>query len=268
MAKILINNQKQSKSGGKMLIAKRYDEILKILDEEKYISANELSKRLYVSLPTVRRDLAALHKQGLVIRSHGGAKKVQAESVVAPLNFRKTVNSIKKRQLCKEASGIIKDGDIIFIDSSTTTLQMAEFIDKKSNVTVITNGITLAMMLSQKGIKTYCTGGEIFENSLAYYGSFAEEFIQKFNIDTVFLSCHGINKNGVLNDPSLPETQIRKTAIKQSKKMVFLCDESKFNLSAPYNLTNIQNMDYIITNTEKIYNYFKKKDFKKIIIVK
>ncbi len=250
-----------------MLKDERYDEILKILDEEKYISASELSKRLYVSLPTIRRDLAELHKRGQIIRSHGGAKKIHAENIVAPLNFRKTVNSIKKRQLCQVAANMINNNDIIFIDSSTTTLQMAEFIDAKSQITVITNGITLATMLAKKGVKTYCTGGEIFENSLAHFGSFAEEFIQKFNIDMLFFSCHGISENGMLTDPSLPETQIRKTAINQSKKIVFLCDESKFSLTAPYNLIPIQKIDYIITNTDIVKNYFDPKDYDKIAIV-
>ena len=250
-----------------MLKDERYDEILKIIDKEKYISAQELAKRLYVSLPTIRRDLAHLHQRGLIIRSHGGAKKIQAENIVAPLNFRKTVNSIKKRHLCKIAADMINDNDIIFIDSSTTTLQMAEFIDSKSQVTVITNGITLATMLAKKGVKTYCTGGEIFENSLAHFGIFAEEFIQNFNIDILFFSCHGINEKGMLTDPSLPETQIRKIAINQSKKAVFLCDESKFSLSAPYNLMPIQKLDHIITNTDLVYKYFDKKDYDKITIV-
>lgn len=249
-----------------MLKDERYDEIMKILDKEKYISALELSERLYVSLPTIRRDLAELNKRGQIIRSHGGAKKIHTENIVAPLNFRKTVNSIKKRQLCKLAANMIKDNDIIFIDSSTTTLQMAEFIDAKSRVTVITNGITLATILAKKGVKTYCTGGEIFENSLAHFGSFAEEFIQKFNIDTLFFSCYGISENGMLTDPSLPETQIRKTAINQSKKTVFLCDESKFSLTAPYNLILIQKLDHIITNTDMVKNYFNEKDYGKITI--
>ena len=250
-----------------MLKDERYEEILKILDEEKYISVSTLSKRLYVSLPTIRRDLTELQKRGMIIRSHGGAKKIQANSVVAPLNFRKTVNSNNKRKLCKNAVQIIKDNDIIFIDSSTTTLHMADFIDVKSNVTVITNGITLATILAKKGIKTFCTGGEIFENSLANHGSFAEDFIRRFNIDVTFFSCHGINEDGMLTDPSLPETQIRKTAINQSKTSVFLCDESKVSLSAPYNLTHIKNIDYVITNSNTITKYLEESDVNKIIIV-
>ncbi|MBR6572477.1 MAG: DeoR/GlpR transcriptional regulator [Clostridia bacterium] len=250
-----------------MLKEERYDKILDILEKEEYVSALQLSRMLYVSLPTIRRDLAELHRRNQITRSHGGAKKIQSEHIVAPLNFRKTVRTTEKRALCRAAAKLVNDNDIIFIDSSTTTLQMAEFLSEKKNITVITNGIPLATVLVKKGIKTYCTGGEIFQNSLAHFGSFAEDFIQRFNIDTLFFSCHGVNEKGMLTDPSLPETQIRKVAINQSKKTVFICDETKFLLSTPYNLVPIQKLDHIVTNSTQVYKYFQSEDSNKIIIV-
>ena len=249
-----------------MLKEERYDKILALLEEEQYISAQALSKKLFVSLPTIRRDLAELQRRNQVVRSHGGAKKVQGEHTVAPLNFRRTVNAAPKRALCRAAAELVAEGDIIFIDSSTTTLQMADFLGEKKGITVITNGIPLATALVKKGIKTYCTGGEIFENSLAHFGSFAEDFIRRFNIDTLFFSCHGVNEKGMLTDPSLPETQIRRTAIQQSKKTVFLCDETKFALSTPYNLVSIDTLDCVITDTEKVYGYLSQKHGKIMIV--
>ncbi|MBQ8881139.1 MAG: DeoR/GlpR transcriptional regulator [Oscillospiraceae bacterium] len=250
-----------------MLKEERYDKILAILEEEQYISATRLSQMLYVSLPTIRRDLAELQRRNQIVRSHGGAKKIHSEHIVAPLNFRRTVNAVSKRALCRAAAELVGDNEIIFVDSSTTTLQMADFLGEKKGITVITNGIPLATLLVKKGIKTYCTGGEIFENSLAHFGSFAEEFIQRFNIDTLFFSCHGVNERGLLTDPSLPETQIRKVAIHQSKKTVFLCDETKFSLSTPYNLVPIQTLDCVITDTETVYRYFTDGCSSEIVIV-
>lgn len=248
-----------------MLKEERYDKILAVLESEKYISAQKLSQMLFVSLPTIRRDLAELDRRNQIIRSHGGAKAIEPEHVVAPLDFRKSLHSTQKRKLCQAAANLVSDNDIIFIDSSTTTLQMADFLSEKKNITVITNGISLAVLLINKGIKTYCTGGEIFENSLAHFGSFAEDFIRRFNIDVMFFSCHGVNDNGMLTDPSLPETQIRKVAINQSKKSVFLCDESKFSLSTPYNLMHIEDVDYIITDSDTVNQFIEEKG--KIIIV-
>ena len=249
-----------------MLKEERYDQILALLEQEQYISAQKLSQQLFVSLPTIRRDLAELQRRNQIVRSHGGAKKVQGEHTVAPLNFRRTVNAAPKRALCRAAAELVAEGDIIFIDSSTTTLQMADFLGEKKGITVITNGIPLATALVKKGIKTYCTGGEIFENSLAHFGSFAEDFIRRFNIDTLFFSCHGVNEKGMLTDPSLPETQIRRTAIQQSKKAVFLCDETKFSLSTPYNLVSIDTLDCVITDTEKVYDYLSQNHGKIMIV--
>lgn len=102
---------------------------------------------------------------------------------------------------------------------------------------------------------------------MAHFGSFAEDFIQRFNIDTLFFSCHGVNEKGMLTDPSLPETQIRKVAINQSKKTVFLCDEAKLSLSTPYNLVPIKTIDCVITNTTKINEYFKSNTPNQVIVV-
>ncbi|MBQ3134127.1 MAG: DeoR/GlpR transcriptional regulator [Clostridia bacterium] len=245
----------------------RYEAILALLEEERYVSAAQLSRTLFVSLPTIRRDLAELQRQGRVVRSHGGAKKVHAENTVSPLDFRRTVNASAKRALCRAAATLVKDNDVIFIDSSTTTLQMADFLGDKQDITVITNGMALATRLAKKGIKTYSTGGEIFENSMAHFGSFAEEFIQRFNVDTLFFSCHGVSDKGMLTDPSLPETQIRKTAISQANKTVFLCDQTKLSLSTPYNLVPIRRIDCVITDTEAIVRYFEPEDPTEIIVV-
>ena len=250
-----------------MLKEERYEKILELLEGEQYLSAQALSQRLFVSLPTIRRDLSELQMRKQIIRSHGGAKKTHSENIVAPLDFRKTVNAVEKRSLCCKAAELVRDNDVIFIDASTTTLQMAHFLGEKKNITVLTNGIALATLLVKKGIKTYCTGGEIFENSMAHFGSFAEDFIRRFNIDILFFSCHGVNDMGMLTDPSLPETQIRRVAIGQSKKTVFLCDKTKFSLSTPYNLVPIQSVNCIITDAEDVKDRFSLNENTHILIV-
>jgi len=239
-----------------MLKEERWDKILLILEEEIYISAEELSKRLYVSLPTIRRDLAELQRKKQIIRSHGGAKKVDTEHTVTPLDFRKTRNYSEKRKLCFAASKLICDNDIIFLDASTTVLQMAEFLTDKKNITVLTNGIPLAMLLSKKGIHTYCTGGELQESSWGYAGSYAEDFVRNFNIDLMFFSSLGISSSGMIVDASEPETRLRKSAMKAARQTIFLCDHTKFGQSAPYNLTDITQIDCIITDNKEIPNEF------------
>ena len=228
----------------------RYEQILQILDDEKYVSASALAKRLYVSLPTVRRDLAELQKRNLILRSHGGAKRVGDGVYQIPLDFRRATKQSEKKQLCREAAKLIKDNDTVFIDASTTLLPLAEEISHLKNVTVVTNGINLAVLLNKYNVRTYCTGGEVMDNSIAFAGGYAEEFVANFNFDIMFYSSYGVSAQGYAVDPFLPENHLRRAVMKHSKKTVLVCDGDKFNLSAPHNIMKISDLDYLVTNTE------------------
>lgn len=241
-----------------MLKEERYDMILELLEKEKYMTAQVLSKKLFVSLPTIRRDLTELQKRNLIARSHGGAKKLNTEHIVMPINYRKTVNFKEKGQLCIAASKLINDGEIIFIDASTTTLQLAELLSKKGSLTVVTNSILLSTILTKKGIRCYCTGGELQQNSMCYAGEFAERFVSSFNFDKVFFSSHGVNDKGFIVDTSLPETILRQAIIRQSSKSVFLCDASKFTVTASFNLCKLDEISCIISNFEELSSFVPK----------
>ena len=234
-----------------MLKEERYDKILEILDEETYTFAESLAKRLYVSLPTIRRDLGELAKRGLIIRSHGGAKKIGEEHAVLPPDYRMVQNRAEKRRICKRAAEEIKDGDIVFIDVSTSASQIADYLSEKRSITVVTNSIPLAVLMKKKHIKCYCTGGEIQDNSLGYAGLLCEEMIRRFNIDVAIFSSYGVTEEGMIVDPSLEETSSRRVAISFSKKSIFLCDRSKLGLYAPYNLVRLCDVDYVITDGTK-----------------
>ena len=246
-----------------MFKEERYEKIIEIVNEEKYVSASELSKRLFVSLPTIRRDLAVLSEKNRILRSHGGACKINSEHISAPFDFRKTLNYNIKRKLCEKAAELINDNDIVFIDGSSTLFQISEFISAKKGVTVITNGIPLSMALRKKGITTYCTGGEVREESFASVGCFAEEFISNFNFDIMLFSCSSVTPGGMITDTSLAENILRKKAAANSSKVIFLGDSSKFNKSAPHNLMSLCDITHVITDYNDNLNY----DTKNFIIV-
>ncbi len=231
-----------------MLKEERQEKILKILQEENYITANKLAKTLYASLPTIRRDLNELARKELIIRNHGGAKKIDSEKAVMPVEFRKNINYKEKRKLCEKASSLVKDNYLIFIDASTTTLQLTEFLSAFSQLTVVTNSILVSSILTKKGIKNYLTGGEMQQNSMCYAGLFAENFIRQFNFNLSFFSCHGVDENNNIVDTSLTETSLRRTLLSLSDKSVFLCDKTKFGVKAPYNLTTLNEIDVLITD--------------------
>lgn len=163
------------------------------------------------------------------------------------------------------ASNLIEDGDIIFIDASTSSFQIADFISHKKDITVVTNSIIVSTILTKQGIKNFCAGGELQQNSMCYAGSMAEDFIRNFNFDKIFFSSYGVSDKNIIVDTSLPETKLRKTAINQSKLKIFLCDKSKFNLSASYNLIDLEDVNYIITDKDDIKGIIKSDDIKVLI---
>lgn len=229
-----------------MLKIERQQKILDIIREKSFASVPMLSKMLYVSLPTIRRDLTELQKSGLIIRSHGGAMILSEGSYQIPLDFRNGRNTHEKLEMCRKAARLISDGDIIFIDASTSTMHIADFITAK-NVTVVTNGMPVAMLLAKKNIKTYFIGGEILPISLGCGGILSEEIVAKFNYNLVFFSSYGINEKGMIIDTSLVETALRKEVFKTCGKKVFLCTKDKEGLNAPYNLINVKDVDYVIS---------------------
>ncbi len=226
----------------------RYQEIVKLLNKEKSMSVEQIGRALYISLPTVRRDLNEMHKLGLAVRTHGGALAADDNSLGIPVDFRNSILSKEKQRLAQHAASLVKNGDVLFIDASTTVLHIVDHLKKYENIRVITNGIQAALLLRKYNIKTYCTGGILIEHSLAFGGRYAEELVAHFNIDIFFFSSYGINDKSWIVDYSELETDIRKDVLKHSDRSVFICDQSKFLRDSVFNLVPLRDINTIITN--------------------
>ncbi|MEA5136699.1 MAG: DeoR/GlpR family DNA-binding transcription regulator [Candidatus Fimivivens sp.] len=231
-----------------MIKEERLVQILSIINEKKFITAEELENLLYVSLSTVRRDLAELNRRGLIIRSQGGAiVKSEAEStdtiamVTDPLSAAKTA-------IAKRASEMVNDGDVIFMSASSTVLLMARFLREKRNITVVTNSLQAVSLLSEYDISVYGCGGKFIEHSNALCGNSAVEFIDGFNYDATFFSCTAISPLGdICTDPKF--VPVLKASLLRSKKRVCLCDGSKFEKAALHNTLTANQIDFLITDS-------------------
>ncbi len=231
-----------------MIREERLSRILEILTKNKFASVEDLSKTLYVSEPTIRRDLAELTRRKAIIRSHGGAMPIPENNTVIPIDFRNGIDPKGKLLLAKEAAKMVKDGDVIYIDASTTTLRIVDFVRERKNIIVITNSMQVAHLLRKYNITGYCTGGMLIENSLAFAGSYAEATVSNFNIDIMFFSTSAVTHTGYIADYSEMETNLRRVAMKNARKKVYLCDKEKFEKSSVFHVAHLNDMDCIITN--------------------
>lgn len=240
--------------------SERQENILEILKEKRFATVEYLAKTLFSSAPTIRRDLNEMEEKGFVKRSHGGAMIADSENSPIPIDFRNRKNIYEKIGICKKAAQLIKENSVIFIDGSTTTLHLADCVPGDKNITVVTNSLLICARLCERNIITHCTGGVLVPSSKAFVGQRAENVIRDFCFDTCFFSASALNDQGKITDYSDMETSLRKVMLENSKTKVFMCDHSKFNKTSSYNVTDLDNIDYLITDVDVDTKNFRAKN--------
>ncbi len=223
--------------------------VLEILETQKYASVDDLAASLSVSPSTIRRALELLQKRGLVTRTHGGVKINSDNNFSPSFTFRIHQNSFEKKKIALSAIKLIKNGDVIFLDGSTSAFYIAEYLKEFENIRVITNGIDTLSLLSKNNILAYSTGGQVSaENPSVLVGRYAEDMIENFHADIAFFSAQSMDMNGEIYDCFEDENFLRRTMIKNATRKVFLCDSTKVGKTSPYHLCSFKEIDYIVSN--------------------
>jgi len=226
----------------------REKRILEILLKEKRVSVPQLAKALFVSEPSVRRDLQSLEKQNLIKRTHGGA--LLEESALSknkiPFLIREYEQSDAKSLIAKKAIDRISDNDVIFLDASTSCYYLIPFLASKRNITVITNGVKALIKLAEYGINTVSTGGTLLNSCLALVGEEAHKTIGTYNANVALFSCRGVSDDGYLTDISPEESRVRKKMIEHAERSYLLCASEKMGRRYFYNLCHKNDISEII----------------------
>lgn len=230
-----------------MLGSQRQNEILEYLKKNETISVKKIVKTFFVSEATARRDLNALEHTGLIRRVFGGATLVIGADKQVPLFVREREHEREKDELCQQAASFIRDGNVIFIDGSSTVQFLVPYLVKFKDLIVITNGLKIAQMLSELHIKVYLAGGLLLENSSVLVGQDTENFINNFNADVCFISCKGLSEDGKLTDTSYEETKIRKYYLKNAKKKIILMTSNKIGKTYIHTLCHVDEIDHLLS---------------------
>lgn len=232
--------------------AEREKLILKKILKDKRVTVKELAEYLYVSEPSIRRDLASLEKQNLIKRIHGGAiiESHSTSYLKIPFAIREMEDFDAKCIIAKKASELVKDGDVIMLDASSSAYAMIPYLAEKNNITVITCGIKALIQLGEYGINVCSTGGRLLPSCMSLVDSDAMRTISEYNADIVFFSCRGISPNGNITDFSIEENLVRRSMIEHSKKAVLLCASEKLNKTYMHNLCSINDIDHIISEVD------------------
>lgn len=211
-------------------------------------SMEALCKKMFVSRSTLRRDLIQMETEGIVCRYHGGISLVANSSTESSVMMRKMENPDKKSIIARHAKNYILDNMVIFMDSSSTVSYLCPFLRTYKNLTVITNGINIASLLSNaSGVKVYICPGQLKNKSLSIIGEHSSNFIENFHADAFFLSCKAINATGIYEGDDT-QALTKRSMIKNSDKKILLCDSTKEFTNGFFKLSGFKNINYIISN--------------------
>ena len=237
-----------------MLTQERHALILEKLEKESVVYLSDLINLLDASESTIRRDLNYLDKAGLLKKVHGGATSLNSKLINTTefeVEVRQGINKEEKIAIAKYAASLIKNDDLIYIDSGTTTELMIDFIEAKG-ATFVTNGIGHAKKLIHKNLTTYILGGELKLTTEAIIGIEAINSLRKYNFTKGFFGANGIDIERGFTKPDIREAMVKEEALKKSKLSFVLADNSKFNKVSSITFGEISNTSIITTKLEDI----------------
>ena len=238
-----------------MALRERENSILEYLERQGSASVEELCHALFVSEPTMRRDLAALNAAGKIIRTHGGAAYRSEPGQNLPQSVREREHFNAKAIIGKKCLSLIQDGDTVMVDASSTAAALLRALDGKKSVVVVTNNAQAPQLLSQSGIKLFVTGGELALNTFAYVGSHAEDFMRSFHADICFFSVRRLSGDGDLSDNAIAENAVRRIMLARATKQVLLLDSKKLGQPCMNTLCSLDDIDAVVSETD-ISNLF------------
>lgn len=234
----------------------RINKIQELLEDKRSISINKLCDIFEVSKNTIRRDIAELEKRGIIKKVYGGIMLNPTSIAPEPFASREIKNSLPKKQIARIAAELVSDGDVIYIDSGTTTMHMIPYLAEKRNITIVTASLNVInASTSYNQLNVISTGGSLYLPSKAFVGASVLSCLKNYNISKTFLATTGISlENGVTNASPL-ECEIKHYLSQKDNVKVLLVDSSKIGISSLMTYCQLKDLDYIIIDKEPPSDY-------------
>lgn len=226
--------------------------IIDIVMQDGTVMVNDLSKRFEVTKDCIRKDLTDIEKQGYLVRTHGGAVATRKNTHNFQVSARKVTNVDAKRKIAQKAVKLISEGDTVFLDISTSNLEiMKEIVREGLNVTIVTNMVEIISLAGLSGIPLMSSGGKLNKTGDGFTGALTAAFISEFRFDIGFFGVVGIdiNNNGVYTYDA-EDGNIKKVAIEASKRALLVAEKEKFNRDGNYKYSTLNSFEGIILESK------------------
>ncbi len=226
---------------------RRLQEIESYLRKKDRASIEELSDTFQVSINTIRRDIKKLDEEGLIKKFYGGIAFKEV-----PLNSfenRFTENLSAKRAIAKKAAELIREGDIIYIDSGTTTATILDNVNPNINLTIFTNSLDIIEAASKmENVNLYTVGHHFRRKTRSFIEIESRERLMQINITKAFMAVTGVSVSQGLANQDYSETEIKSYICRTASQVILLADRTKFNKPALLTFFQFKDIDFLITN--------------------
>ncbi|VAX27448.1 hypothetical protein MNBD_IGNAVI01-1586 [hydrothermal vent metagenome] len=231
-----------------MLNAERREAIKRKITVEQRVLIQDLCNEFNTSPVTIRKDLDALEAEGILTRVHGGAIIKTAVGVSLSVSEKEKINLKEKEKIANFAVNLIKEGDIIILDSGFTAVHIARRLKLRSGIKIITGGLNVANEIVGSNNELILTGGVFNLSTLGLSGVFAENVIQNTVADKLFLGVDGVDFEKGLTAFNYEEAKLNQLMMKAASEIILIADSSKFGKKTMGFIGKVEDVDRIITD--------------------
>ena len=231
-----------------MLLRRR--KITEMLAAKGAVRVVDLVRQFGVSDVTIRNDLAALAREGVLVRDHGGAVAQAFTSLSVAFHQRAMLNLEAKQRIGEAAAKMVSAGETIILDAGTTLMEMAKRLPRIAPLTVVTNSLNIATeVASRPGIHVMLAGGSLSNETISTIGPLAERDLGEMLVDKLFLGIQAFDDEAGLSDVSLEVARVKSAMFSAAKHVTLLADSSKYPSRAMARVAPLSEIDCLIIDT-------------------
>jgi DeoR/GlpR family transcriptional regulator of sugar metabolism len=236
----------------RLFLQERLDQILDLLHQQGRVSVATLSERFDVSAVTIRNDLSTLDAQGRLVRTHGGAVLRANNTAELPaFALRKDLRSAEKERIGRAAAALVRDGEAIALDASTTAWHVARHLKARRELTVVTNGLYVALeFLDSPSVTVVMPGGSLRAESASLVGAEGACILDRYHLQKGFFGAGGFTLEEGLTDTSQYEVELKRRMVARSREVIAIVDSTKWGQVAFVPLVPIDQLHRIISDTQ------------------
>jgi DeoR/GlpR family transcriptional regulator of sugar metabolism len=235
-------------SSGTLFSEERRMRILEMVRDRKKLTVSEICRELQVSPATVRGDLRDLDRDGLLVRTHGGAIERSRAGFEQVSSRRGTENLPAKQAIGAVARSLVENGDTILLDTGTTTLELAHRLREYQNLTLVTNDLEIARVCEEMaGIRVVLLGGTLRTGYHCTLGPAGIQMIHDLRVDKAFMATNSLSFESGATTPDLYQAETKKAMIASARKIILLCDSSKIGRESFARFAELDQIDVLVT---------------------